>query len=636
MSKIGSGSAGRFTTVLQLFFLLVFPAAIATTWSNSTNYGQKASQPLTLTVTKTHVVMDNGRVKVTLTNPSGSVAGIEYNGIDNVLEYTKKETDRGEWDIVWSSKNVHSRFDLLFATNFKIIVADQNQIEVSFVKYFNSHDQGSVPLVVDKRYVMLPRMSGFYTYAIFDHPRGWPDLDICEARIAFNLRKSLFSYMAISDDIQREMPTAEDRKNGETLAFREAALLTNPLNPSLKGEVCSNEFLSGGPIKQDLTSHVGPTSLMVFLSDHYAGSGFSVRIRNGERWKKVFGPVFIYLNSDSGNNPHTLWENAKEMAIIEKRKWPYTFLKSRDYPSGNQRCTVAGRLLVSDRFLSKGFIAAKFAYIGLALPGNPGSWQHEAKGYQFWTKTNDKGYFKILAVRAGFYNLYAWIPGILGDFKYNKKIYLKPGDNIDVSNLIFYPPRNGPTLWEIGIPDRKASEFFVPDPKPGLANRLFINNKDNKYRQYGLWDRYTDYYPKQDLVYTVGKSDYRKSWFFAHVNRVKNNAYEPTTWRVLFWVDNVNQRGTYTLRIALAASSYAVISVWINNPHTRANYIVNGLGADNSIARHGIHGMYSEHSYSFPGSLLVKGQNTIFLQQSRGGGPFIGVMYDYIRLEGPQ
>nr|GMD53470.1 probable rhamnogalacturonate lyase B [Ipomoea batatas] len=362
MSKIGPGSAGRFTTVLQLFFLLVFPAAIATTWSNSTNYGQKASQPLTLTVTKTHVVMDNGRVKVTLTNPSGSVAGIEYNGIDNVLEYTKKETDRGEWDIVWSSKNVHSRFDLLFATNFKIIVADQNQIEVSFVKYFNSHDQGSVPLVVDKRYVMLPRMSGFYTYAIFDHPRGWPDLDICEARIAFNLRKSLFSYMAISDDIQREMPTAEDRKNGETLAFREAALLTNPLNPSLKGEV--------------------------FLSDHYAGSGFSVSIRNGERWKK---------------------------------------------------------------------------------------------GYQFWTKTNDKGYFKILAVRAGFYNLYAWIPGILGDFKYNKNIYLKPGDNIDVSNLIFYPPRNGPTLWEIGIPDRKASEFFVPDPKPGLANRLFTNNKDNKY-----------------------------------------------------------------------------------------------------------------------------------------------------------
>lgn len=25
----------------------------------------------------------------------------------------------------------------------------------------------------------------------------------------------------------------------------------------------SNEFLSGGPIKQDLTSHVGPASLMV-------------------------------------------------------------------------------------------------------------------------------------------------------------------------------------------------------------------------------------------------------------------------------------------------------------------------------------------------------------------------------------
>lgn len=39
--------------------------------------------------------MDNGRVKVTLTNPSGSVSGIQYNGIDNVLEYTKKKKDRG-------------------------------------------------------------------------------------------------------------------------------------------------------------------------------------------------------------------------------------------------------------------------------------------------------------------------------------------------------------------------------------------------------------------------------------------------------------------------------------------------------------------------------------------------------------
>lgn len=54
------------------------------------------------------------------------------------------------------------------------------------------------------------------------------------------------------------------------------------------------------------------------------------------------------------------------------------------------------------------------------------------------------------------------------------------GDNINVRNLVFDPPRNGPTLWEIGIPDRKASEFFVPDPNPGLVNRVFINHTADK------------------------------------------------------------------------------------------------------------------------------------------------------------
>lgn len=41
-----------------------------------------------------------------------------------------------------------------------------------------------------------------------------------------------------------------------------------------------------------------------------------------------------------------------------------------------------------------------------------------------------------------------------------------------------------------------------------------------RFRQYGLWDRYTDLYPSEDLIYTVGESNYTKDWFFAHVNRL--------------------------------------------------------------------------------------------------------------------
>lgn len=106
-----------------------------------------------------------------------------------------------------------------------------------------------------------------------------------------------FHYMALSDERQRVMPTEHDRDRGQPLAYREAVLLTDPSNPELKGEVddkyqysgesnetkvhgwiCddpsvgfwvitpSNEFHSGGPLKQELTNHVGPVALNASLS----------------------------------------------------------------------------------------------------------------------------------------------------------------------------------------------------------------------------------------------------------------------------------------------------------------------------------------------------------------------------------
>ena len=48
-----------------------------------------------------------------------------------------------------------------------------------------------------------------------------------------------FHYMAISDDRQRIMPMPDDRmpERCQQLAYPEAVLLTNPINPDLKGEV---------------------------------------------------------------------------------------------------------------------------------------------------------------------------------------------------------------------------------------------------------------------------------------------------------------------------------------------------------------------------------------------------------------
>ena len=51
----------------------------------------------------------------------------------------------------------------------------------------------------------------------------------------------------------------------------------------------------------------------IFVTSHYAGTDLVVRFEAGEIWKKVFGPVFIYLNSVADEkNALSLWDNAKE------------------------------------------------------------------------------------------------------------------------------------------------------------------------------------------------------------------------------------------------------------------------------------------------------------------------------------
>lgn len=50
--------------------------------------------------------------------------------------------------------------------------------------------------------------------------------------------------MAISDTRQRHMPLPDDRlaERGQALAYPEAVLLVNPVEPEFKGEVCTAFF----------------------------------------------------------------------------------------------------------------------------------------------------------------------------------------------------------------------------------------------------------------------------------------------------------------------------------------------------------------------------------------------------------
>lgn len=636
--------------------------------STSSNYPVKLN-----TENNQQLVLDNGIVSVTLSTPEGYVLGISYNGIDNILETENEEQDRGYLDVVWNEPGKSGTFQRVHGTNFSVIAFDENLVEVSFLRTWTSSMNGSsVPINIDIRYILRRGDSGFYSYAIFDRPEGMPAVEVDQIRIVFKLHKNRFNYMAISDNRQRSMPTMRDRERGQILAYPEAVLLTKPTNPEFRGEVddkyqyscentdnslhgwvsldsdapvgfwmitSSNEFRNAGPIKQDLTSHVGPITLSMFVSTHYAGKEVTMAFQEGETYKKVFGPVFVYLNSAlSADDSLSLWSDAVQQLSKEVKSWPYDFPRSEDFIQPNQRGTVLGRLLVQDWCIKGGrFQYANNAYVGLALPGDAGSWQRESKGYQFWTQVDTKGYFTIKNIVPGDYNLYAWVPGFIGDYRYNATITITPGGVINLDSLIYSPPRNGPTLWEIGVPDRSAAEFYVPDPYPTLMNKLYNEQRKDKFRQYGLWERYDDLYPNDDLVYTVGVNKYNKDWFFAQVTRnTGNKTYQPTTWQIIFDHQHEIFRGNYTLQLALASAADADLQVRFNDPSVYPPHFATGLiGGDNAIARHGIHGLHRLFSIDVSSDHFVKGKNTIYLRQSTAINPFQGVMYDYIRLERP-
>lgn len=65
--------------------------------------------------------------------------------------------------------------------------------------------------------------------------------------------------------------------------------------------------------------------------------------------------------------------------LRETKKWPYDFPSSVDYPSAKQRGQIYGRLLVYDHYISTHLIKAKSAYVGLAPPGDQGSFQDDSK-----------------------------------------------------------------------------------------------------------------------------------------------------------------------------------------------------------------------------------------------------------------
>jgi rhamnogalacturonan endolyase len=569
------------------------------------------------------------------------------------------------------------------------------------------------------RYSLGRGDSGIYVYAIFNHPASYGPGGVgAESRYITKLNQA-FDWITVDPDRNLLECAPTDWGTGVVVHAKEQRILTKGpyvnsvehkynysgvqyrtpaygwsstgkhigiwfINPTI-------EYLSGGPTKNELDCHFGdndnpdPIILDYWEGGHY-DTGARCNIAAGEKWNKVIGPIFVYVNSldnpipttqaelgtlaaTAGNptipaswtaNQTALYRDALAQAKKEEAKWPYDWVNGVDYPHKDRRTSVTGQLVLDDPLAPAVSTALHHLTVGLVHADENGvSWIHNAKYYQFWTDGGDDGKFTINNVRPGYYNLRAFADGVLGDYV-QANILVDLGKPLDLGKLDWRPVRYGRQLWDIGYPDKTGDKFFKGDGA-----------------DYWLWGwnlRYALLFPN-DITYTIGKSDYRKDWFFEEVPHATNlsfvnpeakdpanqrfgwvkaesleqypqtNTHGPwaiygkgraTTWTVKFNMEEPAQ-GQAALRVALAGvNAISQLPVTLNGQSIGA---IGGGGDDNdrlistnTIRYNSDKGLWQERTLKFDAGLLKQGENDMQFTVPAGDLQ-CGVVWDYLRLE---
>lgn len=57
------------------------------------------------------------------------------------------------------------------------------------------------------------------------------------------------------------------------------------------------------------------------------------------------------------------------------------------------------------------------------------------QGYQFWCRADADGSFYIRNIVTGDYNLYAWVPGFIGDYKLDSTLTISSGQHLKLTGI---------------------------------------------------------------------------------------------------------------------------------------------------------------------------------------------------------
>ena len=626
------------------------------------------------------VTMANGIVSIHIGKTSAVVDQVNYtfnnNGSTQTLNVLAGGNNGGQ--LYWEFGGFSSG-----AATYSVVANNGNYAEVSCL--FDSASSGQV----DVHFSMPRGATGFYVTPIWIHRSTDAAMSMGECRDNI-YSGSIFNWMSVDAQRTKLMPDPASAAVGVQGAPVECSLWTNGIyagryedkykysadygmlrawgwssvgtggkNIGLWDVAASFEYMASGPMRRELTSHMGTTILNTPHGAHYGFSSDSTWAA-GEVWSKVCGPHFIYCNAITNTIITTnaaaqaLFADALAQADAETSAWPYSWFTNSYYAPAANRGTVTGQIVINDIYNPNA--SASNLWVGVEQQPNPAStitydFQKWYKPYQFWVKTDANGNFTIPDVIAGAnYTLYAFGPGAAGTFQSQAQtggnapnelnipspqfsVTVTGGATNNLGAVTWTPTRVGPTVFEIGYPDRTGAKFrhgddwWVGDIGPNPTNPMPV------------WTKFLEYpfdFPSGPS-YTVGSSRWTTDWNFSQPVVVDSAGnYNPSTSTINFNLASTN--GTAALYIALSSDYQGPLIVSVNGTSISGStgyfpaYSGSSDGSDTTI-REGIHGLFSDNRITFSGSLLRVGANTITINMRKGGYFANHAMYDYIRLE---
>lgn len=545
------------------------------------------------------VAIDNGVLEAKIVG--GRMTSINLKGESNLLNnggsgYFSYNDDNGFYSPTALTPNIK-----------------QNTSEIAdiYVHHINNFD-------VEMHFVFRKNESGFYTYFVVSDA-GIPGKRLGQLRFAFRVDKDIFDY---AWTVEREGPMIHpdvlanyvEEIQDATYLLQDGSIYTKydwcsyKIYDDLHGLMgngtgvwnmeASHEYISGGPTMQETTLHgtsTTPILLCPFITGHFGSETITLRDEY-TRWRKIFGPAFVYINS--GTNEEIV-ADAKMKASELKAQWPYQWLNHELYALS--RGSFTGQLDMKGR----GEVDSAMVVLSKDGPSwiaEDGLWQKQPYDYSFWAEANQSGNFEVDKIIPGTYTLYAYSQkGKLIDELRKDNVIISEGDN-DAGIIQWDAKDKQKTIFQIGTADHKSGEYKL----------------GNLPRAYGRWKK-----SPIELTYDTDTNHPRDNWYYCQ--RVNSK------WNIKFNVSDRSVLNNPVLKVALAGVDAQPHLDLILNGETLS---VNDLGTDSGIRRSSLtSGKYKLITWDVDKTLLLNGKNTLSLYCYGSAQEYKGIMYDAILME---